>query len=111
MITTNILHSANIKNNCPLCFNAEGLEFTFSQEVNDTRFYKKSSTNLIEKLVCHNCNNTIYPERWDNHVEMVYEYNKKLATPKHSGLTLKPITIGLIILGVLLIAAVVVFVV
>ncbi len=110
MTTTSIIHSATIKNNCPLCFNTEGLEFTFNQEITETKFYKNSSKDLIEKLFCHNCNNTIYPERWDKHIELVYEYHRKLAEPKHVGMSLKPITFGLIVVGILLFAAAVIFV-
>ena len=32
MITTHALHSARLKNNYPVCFANDGLEFSFTQE-------------------------------------------------------------------------------
>lgn len=100
---THILHSAKVKNNCPLCYSTEGLEFTFIQEEIENKFYSKAKKEVLEKLYCQNCDQQVHPVEWTEDVERVYEYNKKLATPKSSGVRLKPISYLIIISDALLI--------
>lgn len=106
-IKKHLLHHARIHNNCPECFSAEGLEFKFYQLENETRWYRKASRNIEEVLLCHNCNHTIYPVNWNDDIERVYAYHKKLAIPRSPGYKLKPlayliILIDLMVMGVVI---------
>lgn len=102
---THILHTSQIKNNCPTCYGNDGLEFTFSQEEKENAFFKKPSSKIDELLYCHNCKTTIYPVNWTDDIELVYNYNKKIAETYRHYLQVKPLLYVLIILAVILIAA------
>lgn len=106
---THILHTAQLKNNCPTCYGNDGLEFTFTQKEKENSFYKKPSSKIDEILYCHNCKTTIYPVNWTNDIELVYDYNKKIAETHRHYLQIKPLSYILIILAIVLIAAVVYF--
>lgn len=71
-----------LKNNCPECFSTEGLELTFKQKFVETTFYKSITTDISNEIKCHKCNCIIYPERWTDDIERVFEYQQKAFTPK-----------------------------
>lgn len=102
--TEHILHIARLKNNCPECYATDGLEISFVQMEKETQFYKKHEAKIDETLFCHSCGNVIYPVNWTEDIERVYQYNKKQATPKNSVFRLKPISYGIIVLGIILVA-------
>jgi len=102
---TQIIHSAKVNNNCPECYSTEGLEFTFSQEDVENKLYSKAKSEVIETLYCHKCNQTIYPVNWTETIERIYDYHKKLARPKGTGIKLKPLAYLLILVDVLIIVA------
>lgn len=79
--TKHTIHTAHIKNNCPECFSTEGLVFNFVQEEKKNTWYRKVAKKIEESLFCNTCKTEIYPVRWDEHIERVYQYNKKLVTP------------------------------
>lgn len=99
------LHIAQLKNNCPTCFGADGLKLTFKQEEKESSFFVKPSTQLEESLYCQNCDTTIYPVNWDIDIERVYEYNKKIAETKRRSLKVKPLFYIMIFGGAVLLAA------
>lgn|SRR5699024_328839 len=103
-ITEHTIHTANIKNNCPECFSTEGLIFSFTQEEKENAWYRKAQKQLKESLFCHVCHTEIYPVRWDEHIERVYLYNKKLVQPLSSAIHFKKrfwmtLLIGLLFIG------------
>ncbi|MBZ0327590.1 MAG: hypothetical protein K8F54_08315 [Altibacter sp.] len=103
-ITKHNLHTAQLTNNCPTCFANQGLEFTFSQEETETKYYTKAGSRIFESLYCHSCNNTIYPVNWTDDIERVYQYNKKLVNPKNTTIRLKTSAYLLLLLFVVLVA-------
>ncbi len=105
--TTHTLHSARLKNNCPTCFGTEGLEITFTQEEEETPFFKKPATQIDEKLYCHTCHNSIYPVNWTEDIERVFDYNKKIAETNKQYLKVKPLFYILTVVAIVLVAAVV----
>lgn len=73
-----------LKNNCPECFSNTGLQLTFLQKFEETSFYK-SITNIVQhEISCSNCNTTIYPERWTDDIERVFEYQQRAFEPRPS---------------------------
>jgi len=107
MITKQILHTARLNNNCPECFDTEGLEFTFTQEEKHSKFYNQASKEIDEKLYCHTCKNIIYPVSWTEDIERVYQYHKKQVHPMSTSMQLKSLAHILILAGIVVIAAVV----
>lgn len=106
---THILHTAQLKNNCPTCFGNDGLEFTFTQEENENSFRTKPSQEIEQILYCHNCITYIYPVDWTEDIERVHDYNRKLAETKRHHLKIKPLTYILILIGISIVAAAVYF--
>ena len=103
--TEHILHIAKLNNNCPECYGTNGLEISFAQKEMENRFYKKIEKQISETLYCHNCKTVIYPVNWTAEIDQVYQYNKKQAVSKNTGIRLKSISYLLILLPIILIAA------
>lgn len=103
---TNTLHTARLKNNCPTCFGSDGLEFTFAQDKRENAFFHKPNSKIDETLYCHNCNNAIYPINWTADIDLVYNYNKKLAETKRQYLKVKPLFYILILVAITVVAGV-----
>ncbi len=106
MTKKHILHTARLNNNCPECYDTEGLEFTFTQEEKQSKFYNQASKEVDEKLYCHTCKNIIYPVNWTEDIERVYQYHKKQVHPKSTYIQLKSFSYIFILLGIVAIAAV-----
>ena len=102
--TKHILHTAKLANNCPECYGADGLEFTFSQEMKENILLKRPRKNIDEALVCHHCNTTIYPVNWTAAIERVHEYKRKLAEEKRLSTTIKPLFYVLMFVDLLIVA-------
>ena len=97
-----------LNNNCPECYNKEGLELTFKQKYKETPFIKSMTKEVVTELSCKNCETIIYPARWDNDIDRVVDYHKKAFKPKPSNYKLKRLSwillicIDLIILIIIL---------
>jgi hypothetical protein len=72
----------SLNNNCPECFSKEGLQLTFKQQFNETSFSKSVTDNISTEMHCKICDTAIYPERWTEDIERIYEYQFKAFTPK-----------------------------
>lgn len=106
---THIIHTAQLKNNCPTCYGNDGMEFTFTQDEKENALWNKPDAVIKEILYCHNCKTTIYPVNWTDDIELVYEYNKKLAETHRHHLRVKPLAYILLFGSVIVIAALVYF--
>jgi len=104
--TENTVHTAKLSNNCPTCYATDGLELSFNQSIKENVFYSKASTKTVDQLYCKTCNNVIYPVDWNEDIERVYDYNKKLAVPKKTGYTLKTLSYWVIAIDLLIIAGI-----
>lgn len=82
IITKYTILEVELKNNCPECFNNDGLVLSFIQKEKENIWFRKAAKDLQSKLYCMICKTQIFPVRWDEHIERVYEYYKKLVVPK-----------------------------
>lgn len=98
-------YSSRLNSHCPVCFGTEGLEISLKQDEVSTVFYNKASTNVEENLYCHSCNNMIYPVNWNEDIEKVVDYHRKLAGPRKSYLQIKPLTYVIILVAIAAVAA------
>ena len=105
MNTTHTIHTAKLNNNCPTCYNTEGLELTFTQQKKENKFIEQVAKEITSSLQCHNCNNEIFPVNWTEDIERVYEYHRKLAKPLSAGTKLKPLLYLILIADALLVGA------
>ena len=83
------IKTESLNNHCPECFSTEGLQLSFKQKYNETRFYKAMTNDIINELKCKICNTEIFPVRWTNDIERVVDYKKKAFTPKPKSFKLK----------------------
>ena len=86
------IKTVSLNNNCPECYNKEGLELTFKQKFKETPFVKLMTKEVVKELSCKNCNTIIYPARWDDDIDRVVDYHKKAFKPKPSSYKLKRLT-------------------
>ena len=98
-----------LKNNCPECYNNSGLQLTFKQEFLETSLHKTLTQKISHSLYCNTCETEIFPVQWTDDIERVYEYQLKAFTPKKSYLKLKPFSLILMVVAIVLIAALVTF--
>ena len=93
-----------LNNNCPECYSTEGLQLTFKQKFVETAFYRAISNDIKHSMICSNCHTEIFPVRWTEGLERVYEYQERALVPKPAAFKLKKLSwILLIVLIVLVI--------
>ncbi|MCF1191115.1 hypothetical protein LRR18_05915 [Mangrovimonas sp. AS39] len=95
---------AALNNNCPECFNNQGLNLTFKQKFVENKFYKSLTEETIQEIECRVCNTMIYPVRWTEDIERVFKYHQKAFIPKTKSMKLKKLSWVLIISSIILLA-------
>ncbi len=95
-----LIKEVNLKNNCPECYNNEGLNLSFKQRFIETKFKKSITDEIKYEIACKTCNNIIYPVQWTDDIERVVEYQKKAFKPKKPSVYLKKMS--WIIIGIIL---------
>lgn len=80
--TEHTIHKAELKNNCPECYSTDGLVLSFIQKERENSWYRKVEKDIKGVIFCTNCKTQIFPVRWDEHIERVYQYYEKLVKPK-----------------------------
>ena len=93
---------AKLHNNCPECYATDGLMVSFSHKFKDNKLYTRSSGEINSEMHCKNCDTVIYPARWTEEIERVYEYNRKLAEPPKPFFKFKPLSL-LLLLGIIVV--------
>ena len=101
----------SLNNNCPECFSKEGLQLTFKQQFIETVFSKSVTDNLRTEMHCSVCDTPIYPERWTDDIERVYEYQFKAFTPKKKSKKYKKLFWILLISITVVVSIIVIFLV
>ncbi|ALJ05840.1 hypothetical protein APS56_12185 [Pseudalgibacter alginicilyticus] len=97
------IKKVSLNNNCPECYSKDGLQLTFKQKFIETPFYKSMTNEISQKLKCNICHSIIYPERWTDDIEGVFEYQKKAFEPKKKIFRLKKLAWFLISIPIALI--------
>jgi hypothetical protein len=102
-----ILKVVPLINNCPECYSKNGLQLTFMQKFIETTFYMSITNDISHEIECKTCNSIIYPERWTEDIERVFEYQQKAFVPNQSSLKLKKSAWLTIVLAVILVISIV----
>jgi len=100
--TTKTYYTAQLKNNCPVCFANDGMVVSFKQKWKENRLLRKATNDLNYAIACEHCTSTIYPVQWTDDIERVFEFHQKMAKPERFR-KLKPLAfmiIGLCIVGI-----------
>lgn len=105
------LRAVALHNNCPECYSRDGLQLTFKQRFIENYFYKAISNETTHSLFCDVCKTVIFPVRWDDDIDRVFEYQQRASSPKPKSFKLKPtfwILLGLFVTLAIVIVAIVV---
>ena len=100
------LKEAPLRTNCPECYTKDGLLLSFHQKQIASKLYNRTTTTLEDRLECKICETKIYPGRWTDDIDRMYDYHLKTVVPKKSAFSLTPLSIGLLIALVLTIGGV-----
>jgi len=78
-----------LNNNCPECYNTNGLQLTFKQKYIETSLYKSITNETTQTIYCRTCHTDIFPVMWTEDIERVFAYQQKAFTPKKASTKLK----------------------
>lgn len=99
------LREVELNNNCPECYSREGLQLTFKQRFIENPFYKAISKETTHSLFCQKCQTMIFPARWDDDIDRVFEYQQRASPPKPTSFKLK--TLSWVLIGMMVAIAIV----
>ncbi len=77
------IKEAEITNNCPECFNQDMTLRFFQKHLYGT-FYHKITSEITHELRCNTCESIIYPVKWTEDIERIFEYYQKMIIPSSS---------------------------
>ena len=83
------LREVQLNNNCPECYSQDGLQLTFKQRFIENILYKAVSKETSYSLFCDVCKTMIFPARWTDDIELVFEYQQRASPPKPVSFKLK----------------------
>lgn len=78
-----------LNNHCPECYNKTGLQLVFKQKFVETSWYRAITKDTAFEMSCSTCNTVIYPARWTDDIERVFDYHQKALRPKRTSVKLK----------------------
>ena len=98
-----IIKESVITNNCPECFNQD-MTLRFFQKHLYNKFYHRTTAIVEHEIKCNKCQSIIYPVKWTEDIERIFDYYRKTVTPEASKTRFTWLFYSLIIGVILLIA-------
>ncbi len=92
-----------LNNHCPECYSNNGLQLTFKQRFVENAFYTAISNEIKHIMTCQTCNTEIFPVRWTDDLEQVFEYQQRAFVPKSATFKLKKLSWILLMAAIALI--------
>jgi hypothetical protein len=80
-----VLKETDLSNNCPECFN-KNLKLSFYQKHVYGKLFHRTTNQVSHQMVCNKCGSNIYPAKWTDDIERIFNYYQKMAVPKKSSL-------------------------
>tara|TARA_R110002020_G_scaffold63170_2_gene168780 strand:- start:155926 stop:156282 length:357 start_codon:yes stop_codon:yes gene_type:complete len=99
-----IIKEADLTNNCPECFN-QALRLSFYQKHIYNKLYHKISSDVTHEIKCKTCESLIYPVKWTEDIERVFDYYRKMVTPDRSSIRFTALFYILVLFCIVLVAA------
>ncbi len=99
-----IIKEAQITNNCPECFNQD-MTLTFSQKHLYSRFFHRTTSEVRHEIKCQKCQSIIYPVKWTEDIERIFDYYQKTVNPERAKISFTPLLYGVIIGFLILVGA------
>ncbi|MGI9548102.1 MAG: hypothetical protein ACR2MM_12740 [Flavobacteriaceae bacterium] len=100
-----IIKEAVISNNCPECFNQD-MTLRFYQKHLYSKLHHRTTSDVEHQIMCNKCQSIIYPVKWTNDIERIFEYYQKTVEPQKSSIRFTALFYGIII-GLIAIAGLV----
>lgn len=102
-----IIKEAVITNNCPECFNQE-MTLRFFQKHLYSKLYHRTTSAVEYKIQCNKCQSIIYPVKWTEDIERIFEYYQKTVVPQKSRIRFTALFYGIVI-GLIVIIGLVIY--
>ena len=99
-----LIKETDLTNNCPECFNQD-LKLTFYQKHRFGKLFHRVTGEVTNQIICNKCGSDIYPAKWTDDIERIFDYYKKMVQPEKSSLKLKPLFYVLILILIAVVAA------
>ncbi len=90
-----VIKEATLKSNCPECFN-QNLKLTFYQKHRYGQLFHRTTNEVTNQIVCDKCGSDIYPAKWTDDIDRLFEYYKKMVTPEKASTKFTGLFYGLI---------------
>ena len=84
-----VIKQADITNNCPECFNQD-MTLSFYQKHLYRRFYHKITNEIQHQIKCNKCESLIYPVKWTDDIERIFDYYQKTVVPEKARTIFNP---------------------
>lgn len=97
-----LIKEAELTNNCPECFNQD-LKLTFYQKHRFAKLYHRITNEVTHQIICNKCGSDIYPAKWTDDIERIFEYYQKMMQPEKSSLKPKPLFYLLVLIFIAII--------
>lgn len=92
-----VIKEAALQNNCPECFNKE-LTLTFYQKHRYSSLFHKTTAEITNQINCNKCGSSIYPAKWTDDIERIFDYYQKMITPEKASIKFTNLFYGLLVL-------------
>ena len=80
-IKLEVIKEADLTNNCPECFNQD-IKLSFYQKHTYSRLFHKTTGEVSHQIKCNKCNSIIYPVKWTQDIERIFDYYQKMVVPQ-----------------------------
>lgn len=80
-----VIKEMELSNNCPECFNQD-LKLTFYQKHRYGKLFHRTTSQVTNQIKCNKCSSDIYPVKWTDDIERMFNYYQKMVTPEKSSL-------------------------
>lgn len=98
-----VIKEAQLSNNCPECFN-QNLRLTFYQKHVYGKLFHKTTKEVTNQIVCKKCSSMIYPVKWTDDIEKMFNYYQKTVVPNKVSTKPMPLFYLLLLMVFLIIA-------
>lgn len=99
-----VIKEADLTNNCPECFNQD-LKLTFYQKHRYGKLFHRTTGQVTNQIVCNKCGSDIYPAKWTDDIERIFDYYRKMVVPEKASLRLTTLFYVLLLILIALVAA------
>ena len=99
-----VIKETDLTNNCPECFNQD-LKLTFYQKHVYGKLFHRTTSEVTNRVKCNKCGSDIYPVKWTDDIERIFEYYQKMVNPKRASIRFTKLFYIIMLLLIVLVGA------